>query len=162
MSPHEGTKHKHKVNNISLTQGALFVLPRTYSGVKMFQCLNSECATAESKGFWQGLQNLVKYFTLISQRITATWILQPQYHLKFMLPTTSTGRGSKQIELLRSNSSRLAKYLAINIKSILGNWAEETPSPTSHISPHGCSSHYQWLQRYSLLNWGTKEWEDAL
>lgn len=132
------------------------VLPRTYSGVKMFQCLNSECATGESKGFWQGLQNLVKHFTLIPLRITAMWILQPQHHLKFMLPTTSTGRGSKQIELLKSNSSRLAEYLAINIKSISGNWAEETPSPTFPISPYSFS-HYQWLQRCSFLNWGTEE-----
>lgn len=37
VSPHEGTKHKHKVNNISLRKGALFVLPAKSCAAKNLQ-----------------------------------------------------------------------------------------------------------------------------
>lgn len=34
----------------------------------------------DSKVSWQGIQKVFKYFTLISPRIVAMWILQPPFH----------------------------------------------------------------------------------
>lgn len=127
MSPHEGKKHKHKVNNISLRQGAVFVLPANSCAAKNLQW-SQNVPVFELKVCYSRKQRFLARITKFSQvlhsyfpedycNVDTPAIIPSQIHA----PHHSTGRGSKQIELLRSNSSRLAEYLAINIKIILGN-----------------------------------------
>lgn len=144
VSPREGTKRKHKVNNISLRQGALFVLPANSCAAKNLQW-SQNVPVFELRVSYS--RKTAKFSGKDYKRWSSTPLVFPWGFLQCgylshstisnsCSPTTSTGRGSKQIELFRSNSSRLAEYLEIYIKSILGSWAEETPSPIFHVSPH--------------------------
>lgn len=70
----------------------------------------------DCKVSWQGLQKVFKYFILISLRTVATWILQPHFHLKFMLPLPQVEL-TKPDCIIQKQLSRLAKHFTSDIKS---------------------------------------------